>query len=91
MRALDQLPRGWRGHFGDGQAVGAEQAVNGIGGKGGEEFAFGIGMQVVLGRANQDGPRGDQGDQLVLVDRQFVFMAVVLAEIGAKPVREMTC
>ena len=76
------------GHLGDGQAVGAQQAVDGIGGQGGQEFPFGIGPQVVLGRADQDGPGGDQGDQLVLVDRQLVLMAVVLAEVGAEPVGE---
>ena len=44
-RALDQLSGRWPGHFGDGQAVGAEQAIDGIGGQGGQEFAFGIGTR----------------------------------------------
>ena len=70
-RALDQLVGGRPGHFGDGQAVGAQQAVDGVGRQGGQEFPFGVGPQVFLGRADQDRPRGDQGDQLVLVDRQL--------------------
>ena len=47
--ALDQLPGHWRGHFGNGKAVGTKQAVDRIGGECGEEFSLGIGMQVVLG------------------------------------------
>ncbi len=54
-----------------------------------EELAARIGPAVLLGAGHVDRPRGDQGDQHVLVDAAVVFVAVVeLLEVAAEPVRE---
>lgn len=86
--AFDQLVWGRRGHFADGQAVGAQKAVDRVGGQGGQELAFGVSPEVFRRRANEHGPGSNQRNELMLVDRKLVLAAVVLAKVGAEPVRE---
>ena len=45
-------------------------------------------QQVVLGAADQQRARGDQGQELVLVDRQLVDAVVERLVVAAEPVRE---
>src|SRR5262249_38798288 len=54
-----------------GQAVRAEQTVDGVGAEGGQELALGIGPTVLDRAGDVERPRGDQRQQLVLVHGQI--------------------
>ena len=53
-----------------------------------EELAFRIGPAILFSTDDQERPRGDEGEKLVLIDRKLGFVIVVAFEILAEPVRE---
>ena len=50
-----------------------------------QKLAAGIGPPVLFGTRHVHGPRGDQGDQQVRVDRQFRFVIAELLIVRAVP------
>ena len=74
--------------FGPSPAVGAQQAIDGVGVAGGEKFTPWVGPSVFYGAGYIDRAWGHQGQQHMLIDRQGVFPVVVLLEIAGKPVRK---
>ena len=76
------------GQLVDGQAVGAEQPIDGIGGLGCQELALGVGPEVFRGARDQNGTGSDEGDQLVLINGQLVLAIIELLEVAAEPVRK---
>ena len=53
-----------------------------------EELSLGVCPEIFRGRADEHGPRRDQGNQLVLVHGEPILAAVVRVKIGAEPVGE---
>lgn len=74
--------------FLDEQAGHAEDAIDGVGGEGAEELAFGVGPGVFESGVDVYRPGGDEGDQHVLIDGDCVLFVVVLFEVAGEPVGE---
>ena len=77
-----------RGQLAGVEAGKAEQTIHRLGGDGGQKLAARVGPAVFGGAGDVDGARGGQGDQLVLVDGQVVFVMAVFGKIAAEPVRK---
>lgn len=73
------------GEFG-GDAVG--WVPGGSGEAGGEVFSCWVGPEVLGGTGDVERARGDEGEQVVLVDRETMFVLGVLGEVAAEPVGE---
>src|SRR3954470_11862645 len=64
----------------DGEALRAEEAVDGIGPLEDPELAGGVGAGVPDGVAEQEGPGGDQGRQAILVEGELLRLGAELRE-----------
>jgi hypothetical protein len=84
--SLDRLIH--RGHLARGQAVGSQEPVDRVGTEGGQELALRVGPAVLDRARDVERPRGDEGQQLVLIDRQLGLAVRETSEVGAEPVRE---
>ena len=73
-------------HFIDTEALFPEQPIDGFGMFGGKEFPFWVGPLIFDGAGDIDRPGSDEGDQFMLIDRQFILVAVVSQKIIAEPV-----
>src|SRR5690349_20346852 len=79
---MDRVPNrmiGWR-HLVSSNPSQPEQFVNGVRGSRCQELASRIGVLVFGCTGHIDGPRCDEGDQLMLLDGQLVFAIVVLVK-----------
>src|SRR5271157_5428716 len=86
--ALDQRGNRGLGPARDGQTVGAEQTIDGIGTPGRQELPLGIGPEIFRCARDQDGSGSDQGNQLVLIEREHELTIAEGLEVATEPVRK---
>ena len=78
----------WGRLGGDAEAAGAEQTIDRVGSDQTEKLAFGIGPEVFGGAGDEQRAWGDEGDQLVLIDRAVGLAAIPFFISAGEPVRE---